>query len=96
MNIVKTWKFEFQTNQPTNTARVGERVRGGIGEKNASWEPRKLAVSLEIVGSGLLGYPPPDYEADIIQMVGPNPPILKGQVLSIKDDTITIELSFYK
>jgi hypothetical protein len=96
VNIVKTWKFEFQTNQPAKTVQVGERVRGSIGAMNASWGPLKLGVPLEILGSGLLGHPPRDKEADIIQTVGNNTPILKGQVASIEGDTIIIELSFYK
>ena len=96
MNIVKTWKFEFQTNESAVNAKVGERVVGSIGDMRPEGEPRKLGVSLK-TDSGLLGYPPPDVEADIIQTVGPSDSvILKGQVLSVEADAILIELSFYK
>lgn len=57
MNIVKTWEFEFQTNEPSTNAKVGERVVGSIGDMRPEGEPQKLGVSLK-TDSGLLGYPP--------------------------------------
>jgi len=91
--LVKQWNFDLvNTNKAGEKMNVGQRVTGLIDD-NA---PIKKAVSIS-VGSEPIGFPPPDVAADIIRTVDPTSPVtLKGKVLSVEADKISVELGFFE